>query len=249
VHDKQVSNLLKKSENKKKINIIFNDFNFDLVKIKPKEIIRLILINDNIREDFFSYLLERQRITINDRDVIIEYLCQTNFHSVELLEKLKTEEHFKEITERFLLPTNSNNNYFNINFSELTLILNNPYIIKQIELRSINEINENYSVSLNHLVNEIHAICFESDINRKEKKIKNYNSKNIISFLRSKPNLTNDIILRVQNLFDRRNSNLISHSVLKSSLVAVVDKDEYYYFKEAVEECLYYLLQPEKKKL
>ncbi len=87
-----------------------NDFNFELVKISPKELIILILINDSTRDNYLSYLLEKQRITINDRDIIIEYLGQSNFNLKELFEKLGEEEHFKVVKEKFSSPHKNQSN-------------------------------------------------------------------------------------------------------------------------------------------
>ena len=76
VFDKSVEQILDKPENKKEIRSIFNKFNFDLVKVKPLEILVVLLKDEVSLDDFKNFCLSKNLITISDADLIIKFLCK-----------------------------------------------------------------------------------------------------------------------------------------------------------------------------
>ena len=101
----------------------------------------------------------------------------------------------------------------------------------------LSERGGSYSVALNHLLNEIHAIC----IKKEEANKKNYDVNDVIKFLHLS-NVPHEICIKIRNLFDRRNSNRISHPGSDDSLAWEVTRDEYWDYYENVGKCLDFLL-------
>ena len=119
---------------------------------------------------------------------------------------------------------------------EQTLKIAQPHIVQQIRLRILAEQKENYSVALNHLLNEIQAICHQLDSSSSN--LRKYDASKAIKYLTSKnvPHLTKD---RIRNLFDRRNYSPVSHPDPVAESVAI---EEYEIFRNHVGICLNYLL-------
>ena len=93
--------------------------------------------------------------------MIIEVLCQTGFQDKELLNKLRKNRYMSEIVNLF---EKSNiqlgkPGYHRLSATKAIGLHEFPYVIEQIQLRAINEREMFYSVALNHLLNELHAIC------------------------------------------------------------------------------------------
>jgi AbiA family abortive infection protein len=236
--NENIKTLLQKRENKDTIKNIFTNFNLELVKYKPKEIILLIIQDTDSKEAFANYILSKAKLSTFDRNVIIEYLCQEGFTDLRMLEKLNEDEYFRNIIES-LKGNIGETGYYNLPFDRLSLIVENRSILSQIKLRIINESRDNISVALNHLVNELHVICYYSDTPLKN--MKNYKVNRVIEFLRIIA-VPNDIIIGVQNLFDRRNNNSVSHAGTEDNISWSVTKEEYIEFKKIVQDCLKYIL-------
>lgn len=103
----------------------------------------------------------------------------------------------------------------------------------------MNERLNNFSVALNHLVNEIHTICYV--LQGKRNGLKNFNVNDVTGFLRSRQ-VPHEIIIVIKNMFDRRNNNLVSHTVDSDRSVSGVSRGEYYKFKEYVGKCFNHIL-------
>ena len=110
------------------------------------------------------------------------------------------------------------------------------HVIEQIRLRSISQKTEIYSVALNHLLNEIHALCLLKDINSK-KSPKDYDANDVRDFL-IHLGIESDICITIRNLFDRRNTNQVSHPGSSSSVTWGVSRDEYLHYYSYVGRCL-----------
>jgi AbiA family abortive infection protein len=99
VFEKSVEQILDKPENLNKINLIFKNFNFDLVKVQPTEILIVLLKDNETKERFQHFCLNKDLITTGDADLIVKFLCQTGFNidkennndNYELLLKLKSQ--------------------------------------------------------------------------------------------------------------------------------------------------------------
>jgi hypothetical protein len=108
-----------------------------------------------------------------------------------------------------------------------------PDVLEQTRLRILSERNTSYSVALNHLVNEIHAVCIKQEKANK----KDYDVNNVVKFLQSQ-GIRHEICIKIRNLFDRRNSNSVSHPGSDGSLAWEVTKEEYLDYYEYVGQCL-----------
>ena len=239
VFDKSIENILDKPENKNKIQAIFKGFNFDLVKVKPHEIL-VVLQKDEISVDEFKkFCLRKSIITISDAYLIVKFLCQIGFNDSELLLKLKQNAHMDAIVDVFVdgrINCNSPG-YYSLGCMQMPKLASMPEVIEQTRLRVLSEKEGSYSVALSHLLNEIHAVCVKSEMANK----KNYDVNNVIAFLHSS-NVPHEICVKIRNLFDRRNSNSISHPGSDDSLVWGVTREEYWDYHENVGKCLGFLL-------
>jgi AbiA family abortive infection protein len=235
VFDKRVEQMLGKPENIEAINKIFNDFNFDLVKLQPLEMLVILLKDKTATQKFKEFCLKKTIITTSDADLIVKFLCQTNFLDEKLLLKLKQNTHLKNIVEIFI---NADLNcdkpgYYNLTCVHMKTLSEMPDVIEQTRLRVLSEKANSYSVALNHLLNEIHAIC----IKQEEANKKDYNVNDVVKYLHSKY-VPHETCIKIRNLFDRRNSNRISHPGSDSSFAWEVTKEEYLDYYEHVGKCL-----------
>lgn len=239
VFDKSVEQILNKPENKEKIEKIFNNFDFNLVKVQPLEILIILLRDTTATNNFKKFCLDKTIITIGDADLIIKFLCQTNFTDQELLEKLKQNFHMSSIIDIFLdCELNCHQpGYYNLACMQMKKLSEMPGVIEQTRLRVLSEKNASHSVALNHLVNEIHAVC----IKQEQANEKNYDVKDVVKFLQSK-GIQHEVCIKVRNLFDRRNSNRVSHPSSDESITWEVTKEEYLDYYEHVGRCLDFLL-------
>lgn len=239
VFDKSVEQILDKPENKNKIRSIFMNFNFDLVKVKPLEILIVLLKDESSLAKFKNFCLHKDLITISDADLILKFLSQTNFGDEKLLLKLKQNDHMKDIIDVFINGklNCSSPGYYRLACMHMHQIAKMPEVIEQTRLRVLSEKESSYSVALNHLLNEIHAIC----IKKEEANKKNYDVNDVIKFLHLN-NVPHEICIKIRNLFDRRNSNRISHPGSDDSFAWEVTRDEYWDYYENVGKCLDFLL-------
>jgi len=110
-------------------------------------------------------------------------------------------------------------------------------VLEQTRLRILSERSASYSVALNHLLNEIHAVCIEQEkVNKK-----NYDVNDVVKFLHSR-GVPHQKCIKIRNLFDRRNYNSVSHPGSDGSLAWEVTREEYLDYYEHVGRCLDLLL-------
>ena len=239
IFDKRVEQIIDKPANKLSINKIFNNFNFDLIKVQPLEILILILKDEDATQKLRKFLLQKTIITTSDADLIIRFLCQTNFSDSELLLKLKQNSHLKNIVDVFLdaqLKCNEPG-YYSLSCMQMKKLSVMPDVIEQMRLRVLSERGSSYSVALNHLLNEIHAVCIKQEQADK----KTYDANDVVRFLRTK-NISHETCIKIRNLFDRRNSNQVSHPGSDNSIAWEVTQEDYLDYYRHVGECLDYLL-------
>lgn len=247
--DKSVEQILNKAENQKEIQLIFKNFDFDLVKIKPLEIL-VVLLKDKVSLDNFKdFCLHKDPITIGDADLIVRFLSQTNFDDKNLLSKLQKNTHMKDIIDVFIDEklNCSSPGYYELACMQMHQISVMPEVIEQTRLRVLSEKDGSYSVALSHLLNEIHAVCKKKDPSVCEKKensnkrSKEYDVNDVTKFLHSN-NVPHEICTKIRNLFDRRNSNSVSHPGSDDSIAWGVTREEYSDYYENVGKCLDFLL-------
>lgn len=245
VYDKDVQHVLKKSTIKTSLQEIFMGppkFDFELTNADPTPIIILIIACDDVRKNFEIHLRSKTHLTSSDIFLILSYLCQIEFTEKvcehdRLLNRLKQNSQMKGIIEIYeegwLLPELPG--YYELT-AEQILEIKQPYVIDQIRLRVLAEQKGEYSVALNHLLNEIHAICRELDCESKSSG--RYEQPDVDAYLQ-KRDVSNLKRAQIENLFDRRNKSTVSHADPSASPLI---KDEYFGFHDDVGECLKYLL-------
>jgi len=241
VFDKRVTQILNMDDNKKRIMQTFSGFDFNRVKECPLPIIIILLKEDNTARDFRKFLLQRQSLTTRDVDLILIFLCQVDFRDPELLSKLERYHPMSRIMETFKKANLSCDipGYYDLPKSKVLKIAQMPYVIEQIRHRVFHERTRSYSVALNHLLNEIHAVCYilDSTANNRD-----YKANKVEFFLRSKM-VPPDICISIRNLFDRRNTNQVSHPGFEENVTWSVEIDEYMQFRSQVGRCLGSLLR------
>lgn len=239
VYDKAVNQLLDKEDNKARIEDIFTEFNFDLVKAKPQEIIILICKNKTVSDNFLGFLQDKINITTRDLYLIIKFLCQTEFKNEELFKKLEINNSFNQIANIYRQSQLYSNypGYYELSAAQVLLLSEHSHILEQIQLRVFNEKIGSYSVALNHLLNEIHAICWQFDLNKKHK----YEAEDAVRYLQTKC-VPHEIRIDIRNLFDRRNRNTVSHPGSGQNIAWGVTKEEYFKYSDAIGKCLSFIL-------
>jgi AbiA family abortive infection protein len=238
VYDKGVSQLFARKDIARRIRQVFKDFNFDLVIAQPKEIMIILLTDSSAAQRFKSFLLSKRNLTSRDVHLVLTYLCQTDFESNELIELLRSTETMSGIFEIFSAASVplSDSGYYSLSVNQILQIAGFPNVIEQIRLRVQAERKGEYSVALNHLLNEIHAICYRLDnrsINEKD-----YDVAKVAEFLAQK-RVSHITCIKVRNLFDRRNKNPVSHA---DPIAWPVSRDEYLDYHGHVGVCLKSLL-------
>jgi AbiA family abortive infection protein len=243
VFDKRVTQLLDSTENKERILKIFKDFDFNRVKEFPLPMIIIILKNEEVSDDFREYLLDRKNITTKDVELMLTYLCQINFGDNEVLKLLEQYAPMSEIIDRIANPdlSYSQPGYFGLHDKQIEKISSMKEVIEQIKQRVFNERIGSYSVALNHLLNELHGICYVIDNN--SKKSKEYDVNQVVKFLQAQ-SIPHDLCIGVRKLFDRRNTNQISHPGSENFIAWSVSRTEYLEYHQIVSDCLSILIKP-----
>ena len=236
VFDPRVDELLEEAGNRKRIRSVFSGFDFNRVREYSLPIILIILKDPQTAKEFRQFLLRKSEITTWDADLILTFSCQIDFKDRELVEKLKLYEPVVGIVELIENPglQQESPGYHKLSRDQCLAVASMPYAIEQIRHRIYSERTKAYSVALNHLVNEIHAICYALDgsIHPKE-----YDANGVVEFL-SDSGVPSANCVRVRNLFDRRNINQVSHPGSDDYVVWSVSFDEYVGYKHEVGECL-----------
>ena len=240
VYDENVVDILEDSDNPsyrvrlRRIFLRLDGFDFELVNLAPKTIIILMLTCNEVKEAFEEFLLSKSNLTSRDTFLVLMYLCQVKFSRPKLLCLLKQDRQMREIMEIFESPGLSSElpGYHRLT-AEQTFRIARPHIIDQIRLRRLAEQQGEYSVALNHLLNEIHAICRLLDC----KKTASYTAREVGKFLR-RENLPHETQDQIRNLFDRRNKSTVSHA---DPIAWPVSKEEYEGYRDNVGQCLKHL--------
>lgn len=238
VFDKRVSQLLSKKEYKSEINAIFKDFDFDLIKISVRELLVILLKDEETANNFEAFItnkLRKSNLSTSDIDLVLQFFFQTANES--FFNELTSNEHIGTIINKYLEASLSTDvpGYYHLSDVNIRDLSDKQHIIDQIRLRVMNEKTGNYSVALNHLLNEIHAICYVKD--SRGKKQKAYEANDVIEFLQSK-DVPNDLCINIRNLFDRRNTNQVSHPGSMNNLSWGVNVSEYHSYLAKVGQCL-----------
>ena len=240
VYDEDVQHMLRNPSVKSHLTEIFlgsGGFDFELTNAYPIPIIILIMACDGVSDEFEKSLLSKPRLTSRDISLTLSYLCQNAFPQSELLDLLKRDPQMGEIMEIFngRGPASHLLGYFDLK-EEQILRINRPHVIEQMRLRVLCEQKGDYSVALNHLLNEIQAICHRLD--GEPTALNAYNVKKVSQFLR-REKVPHGTQAHIQKLFDQRNKSPVSHA---DPLARPVTKSRYETHRHHVGECLNHLL-------
>jgi hypothetical protein len=238
VFDTPVDQILNRQDFLDKIAQIFSaSFNFDLVKASPLALISIVLKSPGAAKSMESFLLARDVATTQDVFLLLAYLCQTRFGNEELREKLSGHPQMKSIMNAYQEADKQmpHLGYFDLSETQTEKIRKSATIVEQIRLRRFSESDSEYSVALNHLLNELHAICRMIDANSGTRP--DYRAPEVQSFLIGN-GVPHPVVAKVRNLFDRRNKTPVSHPGTDSSTSWNVVKNEYDEYRKAVGECL-----------
>lgn len=240
VFDTRVVQMLAMQESQNRLRAIFENFNFNRVKLYPLPIIIILLKEGSSRGRFRSFLLERINPSTDDVDLILQYLCQVDFNDDELAEKLKEHSPMSRIMS--LVDENDISiqepGYFLLNRDQVLSLSALPFVLEQIRHRVSQERLRSFSVALNHLLNEIHAILFHLAL---EDDPKSFDANAVDNFLASR-SVPNDMRIGVRNLFDRRNTNQVSHPGSEEYITWGVSPGEYDKYHHLVGDCLKFIL-------
>ena len=235
IYDERVEQILSKDDYCDKIDSHFCGFSFDLVKRFPQELVIILLKGKKTCSAFRDYLLNIPHVTISDTNLILKHLAQVSFDDSLLVKKLAQNVHMKRIVDvvqdNAMIDLNASG-YYNVPAKGLCRLMRIPEAIDQIRLRRYNETVGSYSVALNHLVNELQAICRSLDVSGAAGR-SSYDANAVLGFLKS-CGVDHDARITVRNLFDKRNVSLISHPSLHGGPVYGIDKKEYEQFRDAV---------------
>jgi hypothetical protein len=229
--------------NKKRICRIFTDFDFDHVQKYPQPILIVLLKEPSTAKRFRQFLLNKSHLTTRDVDLILQYLCQLDFQNWELLARLKQcapMSRIMSILESTSLYADLPG-YYELPGAKTMRLSQMPYVIEQVRSRILSERTESYSVALNHLLNEIHAICYELDNSSNSKDYNGYKADQVVNFLDT-CKVSPEICIGIRNLFDRRNTNQVSHPGSEEYVTWSVTAEDYRIYRAQVGECLASLL-------
>jgi AbiA family abortive infection protein len=239
IFDKRISALLDKEEHRQRLANIFADYDWELTKLAPAELILLLMKDPARTESFREHLLQKARLSTRDTELITTLLCHDEQHRAALIDRLVSDDVMAAIAHLFksamLIPADAG--YHGLSETGLRSVAVMQVVIEQIKLRILNEDLGRYSVALNHLVNEFQRICIQLDGRGKD-----LDSNDIVEFLQ-RTGLKHELCLAIRKLFDRRNLNQVSHASGGEVAAWGVSEQEYAGYKESVSLCLKALLQ------
>lgn len=253
-------NFSKKKESIEEIiasGIFKDNENLDFFLIKPKVMFHLLTLSEEIRKSFFKMIIESlnngksllPKLTILDR-----FLHQIIFLRSEANDKKELENEYQEYLKTTsnvlpkIIPKNPDtylsllNKFVNLSTKEIDFerIYEIPFLksetasslTQQIKLKQVSERLNNFNLSFNHLLNEFQnmfEISYFNSINK--------TCKDIIQIMKDEGYSTSEIRL-INNFFERRNNNSISHTNSLSIGLWRVDKEEYFKYKEETKKVL-----------
>lgn len=245
IYKKGVAELLNHKIYLSALEEAFLDFDFALVKSAPLSLTILIRKVEAVWSQFRQYLLEKQHYSSHDIIIAIHFLGQVDFEDSEILKKICQNPFGRVLVEDFQLTAipSQDPGYFNIS-DIYTLILQDKHdIIRQIERRVLAEKRRDFSVAMNHLVNELEAVCFAFDPN-KPSSVKKYNQDNVRSFVQSCGALTSDLNM-LSTIYSGRHSNSVSHPGSLQEPIQTVSETDYSRHKAVIGRFIAKVLETE----
>lgn len=231
-YSKKIIEYSKSDDGRQAIKESFKDFNFEMVKLAPKPIIALITAEESVESRFKRYYSSKKYPNYSDIDVIMKYISHYNFSDNELEILDIPSRKYKWINEILLslkFKNKDETHVYGMKYVYVYRLRSNRNLIMQIRSRKVAEQSGRWSLALNHLLNELHYVCFLLEKIRN----KDYDAMAVCRYL-NKRHISPVDIITVRNMFDRRNSNTISHSGLPSEQLSYVSREEYLRYREVI---------------
>lgn len=245
IYKKGVSELLNQQANLSILEGAFSTFDFALVKSAPLSLTILMSRVKAVWQRFRQYLLEKQHYSSHDIIIAITYLGQIDFDDAEILQKICQNRFGKVLVEDFQLSEipSEQPGYFDVSDMHLLLIRDEHDITRQIERRVLAERRRDFSVAMNHLINELEALCFAFDPDRQES-IKNYNQESVQRFIEGHGALRSDLSM-IPAIYKGRHSNSVSHPGSYLEPIQTVLENDYLRYKGVIGRFIKKILQTE----
>lgn len=230
IYDQRVLGCLKKPEEKERFKNILESFPIKLFKLAPKPLLAIlsVLEYEEKIEEIKEYLIAREELNITDLNLILEILGQEEYKDSNLKNKLNNDTYLSKIMKSMNNKVENKLLYLNIEVSNQKLIdtlVNTEQLISQIIKRKFSEKDTNYSLALNHLVNEIQLLMYTL-VNKNNVNYEKYTVETLKQDLDAL-DIEFDLINNIKKIFDLRNLNEISHSISKKIYTQVIGIGEY----------------------
>lgn len=234
-----ILNLIKKSSYQQILENIFKDFNFSLVTINTKAFLLIICSNPKTQKLIIEYLENKKIYNLQDAQILenLFLMDEQIFQNKTLQNKIITynsKVYFKVLEKVFFKTGDIIDSKIKLYNNTFTTFAFSSKVIEQMKHRVYSEYLGNYTMALNFMLNEFQQICLELDQGANSKK---YNSQNVTLFL-SKMKISLSDIIQIENLFNRRNNNIISHPGLSGISPWEVTETEYNTYKTSVNTIL-----------
>lgn len=241
IYAQQVLGILNKVSEKQKFKKILEKFPIKLFKLAPKPLL-VILTTIGYTEkisEIKEYLIKEEELNITDLNLILEILGQEGYKDSDLIKKLSENNYFKKIIESMENEVEDKIIYLNVDITNMKIsdiLEKTEELIFQIIQRKFSEKEKNYSLALNHLVNEMQLLVYKL-INKQKIDYSKYTVESIKQDLKTLE-LHYDIIHDVGKIFDLRNLNQISHSVSDKRYSKIIDDKQYFIMLKTYENLL-----------
>lgn len=238
IYNKSVNDIMSKKENKLLLEDVLSQLDFNNVYLSSKYITTLICKSEENKKRFLDYL---NNTNGKNKDYLaFNYIFTEDFNYRESFLKNISDEYLKNVLDFYILEENDSG-YMKLNKIELSLlnIYEESNIIYQIKMRRIAENEKNYNIAFNHLTNEVKSLIYYFSANEIDEK--SFKASHVKEYLIAN-NYSLDLIIKIVNMFDRRNNNKISHSNGE-----VVSEKEYYKYKKYAELLLKKIAYKKKK--
>ena len=226
IYDEKMKDYMKSPEIEQELKTYFSKFEISLLKYMPAKAVLILLIKYSNRIDEIINYIKQTTKGILEENLIREFYVQMEINQIKVSKDIKDEISYMFKSSKVY---ESYSDIFQI-FQKLDIKVS---IIDQIRSLKICENQKQYSLALNHICNIIVELIYY--LYNPEKNIEKITGNYIKELIEKDIGL--DMALNIQNLFSRRNNNLISHSSEKSYKVINEEYPEYKkYFLDLMEE-------------
>ncbi|AKH32486.1 hypothetical protein XF24_00121 [candidate division SR1 bacterium Aalborg_AAW-1] len=236
-----VYNLLKRSDNKKQLELILNDkFPYYIISTMPQFLLPIIFTSKVATNNLLNNILNK-KLSVSHYDFVSKVLLglKREKYDIQYKKLLKKIEENSETQYEYGLMyniivgknifTNDIKLFQGINFQPYKNLLSvngvmQKHFIDQIKGYKLSYKLRDYNSLLNYLLNIIH--CLSYDYNTTNKEIEEFRANDVIETL-NYMGFSHETIVHIKNMFNRRNKNPVSHGGHTDSLAWGVTKGEY----------------------